>query len=237
MPILVSIIWLIPLLDMMIDTILFDLDGTLADTAGDLANALNAIRLQYDLPQLPHHVIRPVVSHGSIAMIKLAFNLPQESVEFETIRTEFLQYYRDHIANETRLFDGMEAVLQSIEDNHQRWGIVTNKPAWLTAPLLQALSLDKRAACAVSGDTLAYRKPHPAPILHACNLIQTNLMKTVYIGDTEADIQAGKRAGTKTLAALYGYLDEADQPANWQADGMVTHAIEIIDQLHELNHD
>ena len=219
----------------MINTILFDLDGTLADTALDLANALNEIRLKNELPKLPIETIRPTVSLGGNAMIKLAFDLEEGDLGFTEIRNQFLNHYLENIANETKLFDGMENVLLEIEDNNQTWGIVTNKSAWLTTPLIEALALDKRAACVVSGDTLEQRKPHPAPILHACELIDSEPSATVYIGDAERDIEAGRRAGTKTLVALYCYIAEDEDPINWQADGMVSSPIEIYRKLSELS--
>tara|TARA_R110002072_G_scaffold14582_9_gene60253 strand:- start:66278 stop:66934 length:657 start_codon:yes stop_codon:yes gene_type:complete len=215
----------------MIEHILFDLDGTLADTANDLANALNAIRLQHGLTALPKEVIRPTVSLGGNAMIKLAFDLEEGDTGFEIIRDEFLNYYRANIAQETRLFDGMEKLLISLESENKPWGIVTNKSSWLTEPLLKALSLDERAACVISGDTLEEKKPHPAPILHACRLMQSDPATTIYIGDAQRDIEAGRRAGTKTLIALYGYIDDDDDPADWGADDMVNNASEIYEKL------
>jgi len=218
----------------MIEHILFDLDGTLADTADDLANALNAIRLKHELTTLPKEVIRPTVSLGGNAMIKLAFNLEEGDTGFDSIRNEFLNYYRANIAQETRLFDGMEELLLSLESENKPWGIVTNKPSWLTDPLVEAMSLDKRAACVISGDTLEHRKPHPAPILHACKLMQSDPATTIYIGDAQRDIEAGRRAGTKTLIALYGYIDGGDDPIDWCADGVVSSPFEIHDKLSEL---
>jgi phosphoglycolate phosphatase len=218
----------------MIEHILFDLDGTLADTADDLANALNAIRLKHDLAILPKEIIRPTVSLGGNAMIKLAFDLEEGDAGFDTIREEFLNNYRANIARETQLFEGMEKLLVSFENTNKPWGIVTNKPSWLTDPLLAAMSLDKRAACVVSGDTLEHRKPHPAPILHACKLMQSDPATTIYIGDAQRDIEAGRRAGTKTLVALYGYIDKDDDPASWCADGMVSSPHEISNKLSEL---
>lgn len=218
----------------MIDNILFDLDGTLADTADDLANALNATLLNHNLSALPKDIIRPTVSLGANAMLKLAFNLEEGNIGFEDIRDQFLKNYRENISQETRLFDGMEELLLSFESTNKTWGIVTNKTSWLTDPLLEALSLDKRAACVVSGDTLEHRKPHPAPLLHACKLIQADPATTVYIGDAERDIEAGRRAGTKTLIALYGYIDQDDDPNSWCADGMVSSPYEINDKLSEL---
>ncbi len=218
----------------MINHILFDLDGTLADTADDLANALNAIRLKHNLPKLPKEVIRPTVSLGGNAMIKLAFDLEEGNTGFDSVRDEFLNHYRANIAQETRLFDGMEEVLLTLEKENKPWGIVTNKSSWLTDPLMEAMSLDKRAACIVSGDTLEHRKPHPAPILHACKLMQSNPATTIYIGDAQRDIEAGRRAGTKTLVALYGYIDANDDPDTWCADGMISSPHEINIKLSEL---
>ncbi len=218
----------------MINNVLFDLDGTLADTAPDLANALNAIRIKHGLEKLPLNVISPTVSLGGNAMVKLAFDLEEGENGFDDILKEFLNYYLEYIAEETRLYEGMETLLQSLEDSDKTWGIVTNKSAWLTLPLLEALSLDTRAACIVSGDTLEHRKPHPAPILHACELIQAEPDMTVYIGDARRDIEAGQRAGTKTLIALYGYIDEDEDPSSWGADAMVTSPEQINDALSEL---
>lgn len=218
----------------MIKTVLFDLDGTLADTAIDLANALNAIRILHNLSALPLEIIRPTVSLGGNAMIKLAFGLEENDAGFTEIRDQFLNFYRENIAAETVLFSGMEHVLNTLDENNIKWGIVTNKTSRLTDPLLKALDLDKRSACVVSGDTTEERKPHPAPILHACNLMRSKPDSTVYIGDAQRDIEAGRRAGTKTLIALYGYIDEDENPASWQADGMITTPLEINDKLIEL---
>ena len=216
----------------MIRAVLFDLDGTLADTAADLAHALNAIRAKYARPALPLARIRPFVSLGAAAMLKLAFDIEEGDPGYPRLRAEFLDYYAANIARESRLFEGMEAVLSDIEAE-AKWGIVTNKPAWLTGPLLCELKLDKRAACVVSGDTLAERKPHPAPVLHACRLTGAAPAETVYIGDAERDIQAGRRAGARTLVAAYGYLADEAAPENWRADGIVTSPPEIRARLRE----
>jgi N-acetyl-D-muramate 6-phosphate phosphatase len=218
----------------MINNILFDLDGTLADTAPDLANALNAIRLKHNLPKLPLETISPTVSLGGNAMIKLAFDLEEGDSGFDDIRDQFLNYYLEHIAEETRLYEGIEELLVLLENDNRTWGIVTNKTTWLTVPLLEALSLDKRAACIVCGDTLEQRKPHPAPILHACELMKAEPTSTIYIGDAQRDIEAGRRAGTKTLVALYGYIEKDEDPNSWNADAMISSAYEINDKLNEL---
>ncbi len=218
----------------MIDNVLFDLDGTLADTAPDLANALNAIRLKHGYEKLPLDIISPTVSLGGNAMIKLAFDLEEGESGFDEIRDQFLNHYLENIAEETRLYEGMENILGTLENNNKIWGIVTNKSSWLTEPLLRALSLDTRTACVVSGDTLEHKKPHPAPILHACELIQADPASTVYIGDAQRDIEAGRNAGTKTLIALYGYIDKDEDPESWNADAMVSSPVEINDKLSEL---
>ena len=218
----------------MIDTILFDLDGTLADTAPDLAGALNAIRVKQGLTELPLETISPTVSLGGNAMIKLAFGLEESDDGFEEIREQFLNYYLEHIADETQLYEGMQELLTTLENNNKNWGIVTNKSTWLTTPLLEALELDKRSACIVCGDTTEHRKPHPAPILHACELMKAEPATTLYIGDAQRDIEAGSRAGTKTMVALYGYIEENENPVDWNADSMVNSVHEINDKISEL---
>ncbi|MEM7027825.1 MAG: HAD-IIIA family hydrolase [Pseudomonadota bacterium] len=215
--------------------ILFDLDGTLVDTAPDLANSLNAVRQDNGLQDLPFSTIRPTVSLGGNAMIKLAFGLEEEDKGFAEVRQAFLQHYHDNIVNESNLFSDMEKVLQHINERKLQWGIVTNKNEWLTTPLVNEMGLAKRAACIVSGDTTEHRKPHPAPLLYACKQMHVQPEDVIYIGDAERDIEAGRRAGTKTLAALYGYIETDNDPASWQADGYVNSPIEIIDAITKLN--
>ncbi len=217
-----------------IKTVLFDLDGTLADTAPDLAAALNAVRQAKGKPALPFEKIRPAVSHGGKALIEVGFNLSPDSDEAETLRLQLLDHYRDNIANHTRLFPGMEKVLSYIEQSGGNWGVVTNKPGWLTEPLMAELGLQPRAACIISGDTLNERKPHPAPLLHACELAGSQPENCVYIGDAERDIMAGKRAGMHTLLALFGYLDESDQPHEWGADASVESPQAILHWLNKM---
>ena len=219
----------------MIESILFDLDGTLADTAPDLAGALNAVRLSRNLPELPNKVIRPAVSLGASMMIKVGFDIEEGHSDFEEIRENFLRIYSENIANKTKLFDGIEEVLSELENTKKTWGIVTNKSSALTIPLLKALSLDKRAACIVCGDTLEHTKPHPAPIIHACQQIQSDPASTVFVGDAKRDIEAGNKAGTKTVVALYGYINENDTPKKWGADGTITSPHEIHEILEKLS--
>jgi HAD superfamily hydrolase (TIGR01549 family) len=146
-----------------------------------------------------------------------------------------LAFYQQNIATHTRLFDGMHEVLNTLEKSNIRWGVVTNKPSRFTEPLLKALDLTHRAACIVSGDTLEKKKPHPEPILHACDIVGCNPHEAVYVGDAPRDIEAGKRAGTKTLVALFGYISEQQQPQHWGADGFVKTPRDIVSWLSRLN--
>jgi len=211
--------------------VLFDLDGTLADTAPDLALSLNRVLKEESRPEMSFDSIRPVVSHGGMALIKLGFKIPAEHPEFERLRQRLLTIYRDNICNKTTLFPGMDELLEALEKQHILWGVVTNKPAWLTTPLMEQLQLEQRAGSIVSGDTLKERKPHPAPLFHACQEMQVNSTECIYIGDAARDIEAGQRAGMKTVAALYGYIEEDDPPQQWNADIMITHPLEVLDHL------
>lgn len=213
-----------------IRTVLFDLDGTLADTAPDMAFALNVVREEIGLTALPFSQIRSRVSHGATALVQLALDEPH-SERFATLRTRFLEVYRNHLTRETRLFPGMEEVLHHIEQCGMKWGVVTNKPAWLTEPLLDQLHLTQRAACIVSGDTTSERKPHPAPMLYACKKTGSHGSCCLYIGDAQRDVEAGKNAGMHTLVALFGYIDPTDQPHLWNADAMIHHPREIIEWI------
>lgn len=211
-----------------VSCVLFDLDGTLVDTAPDLADALNRTLIKHGREELPFGTIRPSVSLGGVAMVKLGFNLDETDPGFTPLRNEFLAIYRDNLSRHSRLFPGMEQVLVRLEEMNVSWGIVTNKPGWLTNPLMQALQLDTRTACIISGDTLEQRKPHPAPLLHACELLQSNPEDTVYVGDARRDIEAGASAGMTTLVAAYGYIDTSENPADWGADGLVESPEEIL---------
>ena len=211
--------------------ILFDLDGTLADTAPDMAFALNKLRQQRGKPPLEFDKIRPVVSLGGAAMIKLAFNLTVDDTEFEALRKNFLEIYSQNIFRNTRLFPGMDHVLDTLEANNCQWGIVTNKPGWLTGPLLEAMELDNRASCVISGDTLPYNKPRPEPLLHACSLMDCSPGDTVYIGDARRDIEAGKNAGMSTIIARYGYIENGEVPDTWGADVIIDTPLEILEWL------
>ncbi len=218
----------------MVRTVLFDLDGTLADTAPDLANALNAVLVANGREPLPFETIRPAVSHGGMALIRLGFGLEPDHPEFEPLRRQLLDHYAAHIADETRLFPGMENVLDELEGSGLNWGVVTNKPGWLTEPLLDKLDLLPRAACVVSGDTLTQRKPDPEPIRHACRLAGSRETECVYVGDAERDILAGRQAGMPTLVARFGYIGPDDRPEHWGANGLLDHPEELLTWLDRL---
>jgi len=218
-----------------IKTVLFDLDGTLADTAPDLAFALNQVLIENDYAPLPFEVIRPEVSHGGIALIRLGFRIEPEHPDFDPLRQRLLKIYRDNIARETRLFPGMADLLKYIEQNNMNWGVITNKPGWLTEPLMEALKLSERAACIVSGDSCTNRKPHPEPILHGCQLAGSEVQHCVYIGDAQRDIESGQRAGMRTIVALFGYIGNSDAPHQWQADILLETPGDIVQWLATTN--
>jgi len=210
--------------------LLLDLDGTLLDTAPDMGGALNLLRAEHDLEPLPAATIRPAVSHGAMRLVALGF--PEAAGDdFEALRLRFLELYAANLAVGTRLFPGFDTVLDSLEARGLPWGIVTNKPGWLTDPLLAALGLDRRAACAVSGDTLAERKPHPLPLLHAARLLRVEPERCVYVGDAERDIQAGRAAGMTTIVAAYGYISADEDLRQWQPHGVVNAPDELLDWL------
>lgn len=205
------------------DAILFDLDGTLIDTAPDMASALNRLLAREGRAKLAPEIIRPHVSNGAAALVRLGFGTTLAEAERERLHRAFLDSYADDIATASRPFPGMPALLDAIEDAGMRWGVVTNKPDWLTLPLMAALDLTARASCIVSGNTLARNKPDPAPIHHACELAGTCAARCVYVGDAERDIVAGRAAGSRTLIALFGYIEPGANPATWRADGMLDH--------------
>ena len=214
-----------------IRTVLFDHDGTLADTAPDLAHALNALLSEEKRATLPYETIRPEVSHGAGAMIRLGFQIAPGEPEFDRLRQRFLVLYAENLSRHTRLFEGVPALLHALQNNGINWGIVTNKPSFLTDPLVAQLKPVPAPACVVSGDTVTNRKPHPEPMLHACAAAGSRPDQCVYIGDAERDIQAGKQAGMKTLVALFGYIGENENPERWGADGMIRSPLDILEWL------
>lgn len=201
--------------------ILFDLDGTLLDTAHDLAGALNRLRAAHGRPPLPFAAIRPYVSHGSFALTRVGFDLDDAHPDFEPLRLRLLDEYHAEIAAHTCPFDGIPELLGWLQARALKWGIVTNKPGWLTTPLMARIDLMQAPGCIVSGDTLATRKPDPAPLVYAAACLGVAPAECIYVGDAERDVEAGRRAAMQTLVALYGYLGPADRPDTWGADGML----------------
>jgi phosphoglycolate phosphatase len=213
--------------------VLFDLDGTLADTAGDLAGALNRVRADRSLPPMPLELLRPHASHGARGMLGAAFGIDRESPDFDLLRDSFLDYYAAALFNTTRLFDDAEKVLTEIERRGLRWGIVTNKATRFTLPILEWLALSTRTVAVICGDTTANTKPHPEPLLAAAVALKIEPADCVYVGDAERDIVAGRAAGMKTLIAIYGYLGAHDTPEHWSADGAIRSLPELLEWLPE----
>lgn len=210
-----------------LETVLFDLDGTLLDTAPDLIGAANELLAEHDRPQLAPGAYGPVVSHGSAAMIARSFDLSPDDARMDPLRQRFLTLYRNRISLLTRPFQGIPELLDQLDAAGLRWGVVTNKPAWLTEPLLQDLQLARRAACIVSGDTVPGRKPDPRPITHACELLGIAPQRAVVVGDARRDVSAGQLAGAATIVALFGYISAEDAPTYWGADGLIGHPREL----------
>lgn len=204
--------------------VLFDLDGTLADTALDLVAAVNKVRTDRGLAPGPYETLRLQASHGARGLIGSAFGVAPEDAAFPSLRDAFLANYEAALCVQSRLFDGIPALLEALAARGMPWGIVTNKAARLTDPLVELLGLAEGAACVVSGDTTPHSKPHPAPLLYAAERIGIAPGRIVYVGDDLRDIQAGKAAGMATVAAAYGYCGDSLAPAEWQADAVVEHA-------------
>ncbi|HEY0974110.1 MAG TPA: phosphoglycolate phosphatase [Solimonas sp.] len=197
---------------------LFDLDGTLVDTAPDLGHAANRVRADLGLPPLPDAVYRPVASAGARGLLRIALDITPEHADFPQHRDRFLDYYRAHLSRASRLFDGLEVALQAIRARHAVWGVVTNKPSWLTRPLMDALQLTSQAACIVSADEVARPKPAPDALLHACELIGLSPADCIYVGDDKRDIDAARAAGMYSIAIGWGYFGEGGPIEHWGAD-------------------
>jgi phosphoglycolate phosphatase len=214
--------------------VLFDLDGTLVDTAPDLIAALNRALHNYGFEAVSIAAIKPYISYGAAAMI--AKSLPENNHN-EQLQSTLLDYmlssYQNHIAEKSRLFTGMADILESIEKQGLKWGVVTNKRERFTKPLMDELQLTHRAACIISGDSTANSKPHPEPMFKACKQANVKPKECVYIGDAAHDIEAGRRAEMQTLAAVYGYLKPDDQPENWGADALIKQPAEIANWFEQ----
>jgi N-acetyl-D-muramate 6-phosphate phosphatase len=215
----------------LITTILFDLDGTLVDTAPDLGYALNLQLQKHGKPTLSDATIRPFASHGSRGLIGLGFGITPADANFLAMRDEYLSIYDTVFTRSPVLLPGIADLLQAIEHKGLKWGIVTNKPRRFTIPLIESMGLHTRAACVVSGDDAPQPKPSPATLLLACQQAQVNPAECIYVGDAERDIQAGKAAGMKTVVALFGYLDATDKPVEWGADAMIASPMQLSEKF------
>jgi N-acetyl-D-muramate 6-phosphate phosphatase len=210
--------------------VLFDLDGTLLDTARDLADALNELLVQEHRAPLAPERIRSFVSHGSAALVRLAFpSVPER--RFLELRDRLLEIYSASLAAHTRPFDGIPALLEHLERRAIPWGVVTNKPYSLAAPLLEAVGLAERAGVVVGGDSLPERKPHPRPLLYAAQQLRADPAETVYVGDAERDMLAARAAGMRAVVACFGYIGPADDPRAWPADAWADSPLEILEWL------
>jgi phosphoglycolate phosphatase len=204
-----------------IRAVLFDLDGTLADTAPDMARTVNAMREARRLPPVALEAVRPYVSRGARGMIGAAFGVTPEDAQFAALREEFLAIYSENLCVDTRLFPEMDELLDLLEGRGLAWGVVTNKFEHLARSVIDGLGLASRAAVLVGGDTCARAKPFPDPLLHAAERLSLSPASVLYVGDDERDVQAARAAGMPVLAAGYGYLGDGPEPARWGADAVV----------------
>jgi len=212
--------------------VLFDLDGTLADTAPDLAAAVNRLLVARGLEPAPYERLRPFASAGARGLIGAAFDLRPEDAGYEELRIAFLDDYASRLAENSRLFAGIPELLQTLGQTGIAWGVVTNKAARFTDPLIPQIGL-QHAGCVISGDTTAHPKPHPAPLLEAARRLQLAPASCWYVGDDLRDIQAGQAAGMATIAAAWGYCG-ALEPSTWDADAIVQTPTELQERLHGL---
>lgn len=212
--------------------VLFDLDGTLADTAPDLGHALNLLLERHGRPVLPQDIIRPYASHGTPGLLGVGFGITPDAPGFAPLRQEYLGLYEAHLVTYTRLFEGMAELLTQLEQRGLPWGVVTNKPERFALPLLKQLGLKERAATVIGGDTCTHPKPHPEPMHCASREIGVAPEECLYVGDAERDVESARAAGMATLIAAYGYLGESDRPEDWNALGIIQSPLDILTYLN-----
>lgn len=212
----------------MLEAVLFDLDGTLVDTAPDLGAAANRLRRELNLPAVPLEQLRPYTSQGVRGLLRASLGIESGDPRYEALVDRFLQFYAANLCIDTRLFDGMAEFLDHLEATGIPWGVVTNKRERFTRPLMEALGLAARTPCIVSGDTTSAAKPSPVPVLHACALLAATPGKTIFIGDDPRDIAAGRAAGTWTAAVSYGYLGDNPPITEWQAHFVAHHPTDLL---------
>jgi len=215
----------------MIKAVLFDLDGTLADTALDLGAALNRLLAEHGLPPQSDAAMRPIASHGARALVSLGFGLTHEHPEFEALRIRFLEHYEHSFADRTCLYDGVDELIRQIDARGLAWGIITNKPMRFTDRLIPALPFPVAPAVVVSGDTVGVAKPDPRPMLYASKQIGTDPKHCIYVGDAERDMQAGRSVGMRTVLANWGYISKTDRPQDWGADVRIDAPLDLLQHL------
>ncbi|HEY6863263.1 MAG TPA: HAD-IA family hydrolase [Burkholderiales bacterium] len=213
---------------MAVRAVLFDLDGTLADTASDLARALNSVRAERGLGPVPPAMTRPHTSKGARGLLGVGMGVAPEHATYESLRDRFLEYYARELCVDTKLFDGIPELLGTLRERGVAWGVVTNKPGRFTVPLMRQLDPNGTAACVVSGDTTPKSKPFPEPLLHAAREIDVPPRECLYVGDDLRDVQAARAAGMGVVVAAWGYLGDAGDPAGWGADAVIAHPRETL---------
>jgi phosphoglycolate phosphatase len=214
-----------------IRAVLFDLDGTLVDSAPDLAQAANGLRAEHGLPPLPYERLRPMVGAGARGMIGAAFGVAPGEQGFEDLRDAFLLRYEQGLLDRTAVFAGMQPVLEALERQPMAWGIVTNKAGRYTRPLVEGLGLHRRAAVVIAGDTTPHSKPHPEPLFEAARRMGFGPAECVYVGDDLRDVQAGRSAGMATLVAAWGYLGQSEPIDAWGADAVIEYPSALLTWL------
>jgi len=212
---------------MRLRAVLFDMDGTLLDTAPDFIAVAQAMRMARGLAPVADKQIRDVVSGGARAMVLAAFDVDPMSDEFETLRLEFLERYQEHCAIASHLYDGMEQLLADIEQANLLWGVVTNKPLRFAEPIMQQLNLASRSTVLICPDHVNKSKPDPEPMVLACSKLGLDPASVLFVGDDLRDIESGRAAGSKTAAVRYGYIHPEDNPDHWGADVVVDHPLEL----------
>ena len=208
--------------------VLFDLDGTLADTAGDLGGALNHLRVERGLEPLPLEMLRPYASAGARGLIGVGLNVHPGDAEFEDLRVAFLAAYDRCLSDTTVLFEGVAELLDQLEARGLKWGVMTNKPHRFTVPVMRGLKLDTRSGTTISGDTTAHPKPHPLPLLTAAQELGVAPAAVLYVGDDLRDIQAAQAAGMPSAAAGWGYIGHNGEITSWGADVIASHPLDLL---------
>jgi 2-phosphoglycolate phosphatase len=216
---------------MPIRAVLFDLDGTLIDSAPDLAGTGNDMRAARGLPLLPYEALRPLVGTGARGMVRASLGVESDSPDFPALRDEFLSRYEQRMTQLTQVFPAVAALLLQLEAHAVPWGIMTNKNTRFAAPLVQALGLSVRAATLVCGDTTPHAKPHPEPLLEAARRMGVAPTECVYVGDDLRDVQAGRAAGMRTVAAAWGYLGDGEPIEQWGADFVIESPDQLLNAL------